>query len=336
MPQAISIVDFLVKRSELPVLDVRSEGEFESGHIPGAINIPLMENDERVAVGTTYKHNGREAAVLKGLELTGPHLKDRLKHAVRTLDTDEVLVHCWRGGMRSEFFATLLGMYGLRVFVLEGGYKAFRRHAHQHFERSWNFRVLSGHTGSGKTDILNALAGMAQVIDLEGLAHHRGSSFGGLGMDEITQEQFENDLADRLMRFDPQQPIWIENENRTIGTRVIPEGIWQQMISAPRFEVQRTFDERLDQLMHDYAGFPRSDLRDAMERIGKRLGPQHVKRALELLDEGMLREAFAIALRYYDKAYDFHKEKYDVPSATTVNGTGRTAEEIAMTIKDIN
>lgn len=336
MPQAIPIVDFLVKRSELPVLDVRSESEFESGHIPGAINIPLMENEERVAVGTTYKHNGREAAVLKGLELTGPHLKDRLKHAVRTLGTDEVLVHCWRGGMRSEFFATLLGMYGLNVHVLEGGYKAFRRYAHQQFDRSWKFRVLSGYTGSGKTDILNALAGMDQVIDLEGLAHHRGSSFGGLGMDDITQEQFENDLADRLMRFDPVQPIWIENENRTIGTQVIPEGIWQQMISAPRFEVQRTFDERLDQLMHDYAGFPRADLRDAMERIGKRLGPQHVKRALELLDEGMLREAFAIALRYYDKAYDFHNEKYGVPSVTTVNGTGRTAEEIAMTIKDIN
>jgi tRNA 2-selenouridine synthase len=332
MVQKIGIDEFLHLKELYPVIDVRSEKEFRDGHIPGVFNVPILSDDERKIVGTMYKHNGRHPAVYKGLELTGPHLSDLLRKGVSIAKEGKVLVHCWRGGMRSEFYSFLLKFYGLEPLLLEGGYKAYRTGVHGLFECKLNICVIGGRTGSGKTILLKELEDLGeQVIDLEGLDHHRGSSFGALGMVYTpTQEQFENELFTVLRNLDPERRIWIEDESRTIGDKVIPEGIWKQMKSTNRIVINRSFEERLDQIEKDYGIFSKEDLKLAMQRIGKRLGPQHVKRALEFLDEGNLREAFSIALGYYDKAYEYNLKEHNSGQVMELSGVGMEYRDLAV------
>ena len=138
------------------IIDVRSEIEFEKGHIPGAINIPILNTEERKIVGTSFKQNGQKYAILKGLELSGPHLSKRLKLAVKLAENSEnIVVHCWRGGMRSGFFTYLMEFFGLRVSVLIGGYKSYRKHVQETFDSPYNIAILGGMTGSGKTHFLD-------------------------------------------------------------------------------------------------------------------------------------------------------------------------------------
>ena len=331
MTKTVNIQVFLELSKTFPILDVRSESEFEMGHMQNAVNIPILSNEQRKIVGTLYKQNGREVAVYKGLELLGPLMSVRLKKGVKLATNGKILVHCWRGGMRSQFYAFLLHFYGLESILLEGGYKAFRGLVHQTFDKKLNIKVLGGKTGSGKTVVLKKLAELGeQVIDLEAIANHRGSSFGALGLNEQpSQEQFENALFTAISNLDSTKTIWIEDENRTVGSRVIPEGFWNQMKSSSKIFLIRDFEERLDQIMLDYSCFPVKDLIISMQRIGKRLGPQHVKRAIELLENGEIREAFKIALVYYDKAYLFGLEKNKAAEIIMLEGIGLTHPEIA-------
>ena len=331
MTKTVNIQVFLELSKTFPILDVRSESEFEMGHMHNAVNIPILSNEQRKIVGTLYKQNGREVAVYKGLELLGPLMSVRLKKGVKLATNGKILVHCWRGGMRSQFYAFLLHFYGLESILLEGGYKAFRGLVHQTFDKKLNIKVLGGKTGSGKTVVLKNLAELGeQVIDLEAIANHRGSSFGALGLNEQpSQEQFENALFTAISNLDSTKTIWIEDENRTVGSRVIPEGFWNQMKSSSKIFLIRDFEERLDQIMLDYSCFPVKDLIISMQRIGKRLGPQHVKRAIELLENGEIREAFKIALVYYDKAYLFGLEKNKAAEIIMLEGIGLTHTEIA-------
>lgn len=334
MIHQLTIEEFLEAASDYSVIDVRSEKEFAEGHIQGAINIPILENEERKVVGTMYKQNSRQAAVYKGLELSGPYLSERLRKGVKHSKDGKVLVHCWRGGMRSEFYAFLLYYFGLEPYLLIGGYKSYRNSVHNSFSSKLNFIVLAGKTGSAKTELLSCLKEKGeQVIDLEFLAKHRGSSFGALAFEEKpSQEQFENDLFEVIRRLDHNKRVWIEDENRTIGDKVIPEQIWRQLLIAPRILVERTFEERLDQIVKDYSGFKVADLKTSMVRIGKRLGPQHVKKAIEYLDLNDLRSAFDIALRYYDKAYDFQLSKIDQSTMQIIEGKGKSLDEISETL----
>ena len=331
MTKTVNIHAFLELSKTIPILDVRSESEFEMGHMQNAVNIPILSNEQRKIVGTLYKQNGREVAVYKGLELLGPLMSVRLKKGVKLATNGKVLVHCWRGGMRSQFYAFLLHFYGLESILLEGGYKAFRGLVHQTFDQKLNIIVLGGKTGSGKTVVLKKLAELGeQVIDLEAIANHRGSSFGALGLNEQpSQEQFENALFTAISKLDATKTIWLEDENRTVGSRVIPEGFWNQMKASSKIFLIRDFEERLDQIMLDYSCFPVNDLIISMQRIGKRLGPQHVKRAIELLENGEIREAFEIALAYYDKAYLFGLEKNKAAEIIMLEGIGLTHTEIA-------
>lgn len=330
MVHQIDIDNFLKEYTEYTVIDVRSEKEYSEGHIPNAINIPILNDEERKIVGTTYKQNGRQPAVYKGLELTGPHLTERLRKGVKYSKNGKVLVHCWRGGMRSEFFSFLLHYYGLEPAMLIGGYKAYRKAVHNAYEQPMKITILSGKTGSAKTELLSLLKLQGeQVIDLEFLAKHRGSTFGALAFNEkCSQEQFENELFEVIQNLDTSKRIWIEDENRTIGDKVVPEAIWSQMIKAPRIVVQRTFEERLDQIQKDYGQFNIDDLTVSMQRIGKRLGPQHLKAALEYLREGNVREAFSIALKYYDKAYDYQLSSVKKELIELLEAEGLTKEEI--------
>jgi tRNA 2-selenouridine synthase len=306
MVPALPPAEFLATLPERTLLDVRSPGEYAQGHIPGALNFPLFSDAERAAVGTLYKQVGKEAAVLKGLEFVGPKLADFVRQAAKLAPNRRLAVHCWRGGQRSGSMAMLLRAAGFEVCTLAGGYKSYRQLVLDSFhEIAFPFRVLGGRTGSGKSKVLRVLRQMgARVLDLEALAHHKGSSFGAIGeKPQPTVEQFENTLHHALQTFEPGQPVWVENESRSIGRVYIPEGVWKHMKSGVLINIEIPLEARLQNLLADYADCDKLILRDAFERIGKRLGGQSLKEALEALDADDIRTAAAIALRYYDKTY---------------------------------
>lgn len=306
MPQSVNIHEFLKLAEQHPVLDVRTPAEFETGHIPSAKNLPLFSNEERVIIGTLYKREGKQVAILKGLEFVGPKMKDLVKGAGKISSEGTFLMHCWRGGMRSGSVAWLLEMYGYKVYTLRGGYKSWRRFVIDQFNEKRTVIVLGGRTGAGKTLVLDELKKQGeQVLDLERLANHKGSSFGALGEEkQPTQEQFENELAFQLMHSDISKPLWIEDESRTVGNKVIPEGIWNQMRGSKVMYMDIPFKERAKYLTESYGKYDREELKAAILRIGKRLGGQHVKHAIEAIDNGDLQTACEISLSYYDKAYD--------------------------------
>lgn len=289
-----------------PLLDVRSPGEFARGHIPGAHNLPLFSDEERAAVGTLYARRGRRAAVRHGLELVGPRLAALAEQAAALAAAEANLrLHCWRGGLRSSSTAWLLETYDLPCILLDGGYKAFRRWLRQALDQPRPVVLLGGHTGSGKTDVLHALRSAgAQTLDLEGLARHRGSSFGGLGQPcQPTTEQFENDIAMALQAASPHRVLWIEAESVQVGRCRIPSELFHQMQQAPLVELQRPEQERLDHLLATYGPMPRQELMEATRRIGKRLGPQRTQQAVEAVAAGNLRRACQVILDYYDRTY---------------------------------
>ncbi|MXX08661.1 MAG: tRNA 2-selenouridine(34) synthase MnmH [Synechococcus sp. SB0673_bin_10] len=289
-----------------PLLDVRSPGEFARGHIPGAHNLPLFSDEERAAVGTLYARRGRRAAVRHGLELVGPRLAALAEQAAALAAAEASLrMHCWRGGLRSSSTAWLLETYDLPCILLDGGYKAFRRWLRQALDQPRPVVLLGGHTGSGKTDVLHALRSAgAQTLDLEGLARHRGSSFGGLGQPcQPTTEQFENDIAMALQAVSPHRVLWIEAESVQVGRCRIPSELFHQMQQAPLVELQRPEQERLDHLLATYGPMPRQELMEATRRIGKRLGPQRTQQAVEAVAAGNLRRACQVILDYYDRTY---------------------------------
>jgi len=288
------------------IFDVRSPGEFLHARIPGAINLPLFNNDERAVVGTVYKKQGKQTAIDLGLTIVGPKLADFAVQA-RSYASGEhsVKVHCWRGGMRSEAMAWLLNFSGLSATTLRGGYKAFRRWCLGILELPYRFTILGGLTGTGKTEILHALAASGeQIIDLEALANHRGSSFGMIGQAPApSNEHFENEIALKLSNLDPQRTIWIEDESRLIGTCSVPNGLYSQMRQAPLILIETPLPNRLDRLLLEYGKAPPEELLMGIHRIAKRLGGQRTQEALNAVHQGSLADAMSIVLHYYDTAY---------------------------------
>ncbi|MFD2932480.1 tRNA 2-selenouridine(34) synthase MnmH [Spirosoma flavum] len=306
MVNQLSVNEFLEKAQSLPVIDVRSPGEYDRAHIPGAVSIPLFNNDERDQVGTKYKNAGKDAAVLMGLNFVGPKLSDFVKQSKKlNPQSKEVLVHCWRGGMRSGSFAWLLDTAGLTVSILTGGYKAYRNTALSSFAEPLKLIILGGKTGSGKTDILKELARQGeQIIDLEGLAHHKGSTYGAIGqLPQPVTEQFENQLFRTLKPLDANRRIWLEDESRNIGSCFIPMPLWQQMQVAPVALVNIPKDKRVNRLVAEYAGIDHNLLVEATERIRKRLGGKVTKDALTALIHQDYATVADLTLDYYDKAY---------------------------------
>ncbi len=302
----LSINDFLSKMPDRVLLDVRTPAEYAHGHIPGALNLPLFSDEERAVVGTLYKQVSKEKAFLKGLDFAGAKMSWYVTEAMKLAPEKKVLVHCWRGGMRSGSLATLLRFAGFEVETLPGGYKAYRNFILENFaERKASFVVLGGKTGSGKTEILAHLRNMGeQVIDLEALAHHKGSTFGALGEAPQPQvEQFENNLFEVFSKIDTQRRTWVENESRSIGRVYIPQGFWDQIKSSRLIHVEMPFENRVGRLAKDYAHFPKEEIENALRKIQKRMGGQHVKAALEAFQNGDIAAATAIALQYYDKSY---------------------------------
>jgi tRNA 2-selenouridine synthase len=311
----LDIDSFLAMARTYPVADVRSPDEFTHAHIPNAFSLPLFTNDERVVVGTTYKQQSRENAIKIGLDYFGPKMKSivvQVEELLQEKKTKIILVHCWRGGMRSAAIAWLLDLYGFEVYTLQGGYKAFRNWVLKQFEKSYPLQVLGGYTGSSKTE---TLLGMQQkgsvIIDLEGLANHKGSAFGSLGLPpQPSAEMFENMLAIHLRRAveklaeNKQSFIWVEAESQRIGNINLPHIFFKQMKDAPYLFVDIPFEERLDFIIKWYGKFDKGELINAILRIRKRLGGLDTKQAINFLLEDNIFESFSILLKYYDKYYE--------------------------------
>ena len=312
--EKITIADFLKRNDENILLDVRSPGEYIEGHIPGAVSFPLFTDEERAEVGTLYKKKGHDFAFLKGLEFVGAKMADYVRWANKLVPEKKLYIHCWRGGQRSASLAWLLETAGFEVKLITGGYKAYRQYIHRQFDEiKLNIIVLGGPTGSGKTLILQSLKEEGeQIIDLEKLAHHKGSAFGSLGeLIQPTVEQFENNLFDEFRKLDPSKRVWVENESRSIGKVFQPEGFWNQFKTAKYIGLVIPFEERLKFLVKIYGEFPVTELIESFVKISKRLGGQHVQAAVAYLEAGDLSNAGAIALRYYDKSYPLANLKCD-------------------------
>ena len=311
--QVLPVDDFLVQQKirKAVLFDTRSEKEFEKAHIPGAVSLPLLSNEHRHIIGTIYKEHGREAAVLKGFELVGPLFHEKLQIAKKLAGDQEVFLYCWRGGMRSNIMAWLFQMIGLKVTLLEHGYKSYRNHVLQIFEEEYRFLILGGMTGSGKTEVLQDLEKLnEQMIDLEHLASHKGSAFGLLGMPEQpSQEHFENLLADALFEKNKNELLWLENESRNIGKVNLPQVFYNRMKAAPIIEMEVSVEERSKRILVEYGIFAKELLAENTRRIEKRLGGQHMKQALIHLEENDLEAWLKIILNYYDKTYTFSNER---------------------------
>ncbi len=324
----ITIDDFFNLRSALPVVDVRSESEFETGHIKQAINIPLLNNAERIIVGTDFKQKGQAEAVKSGFRLVGPRLLEMVIEAEKVAAHNEMIVHCWRGGMRSANFCKFVGMDGIKTHQLEGGYKSYRHAALESFKKPFQFIVIGGCTGSGKSEILWALARQGeQVIDLEKLASHRGSAFGGLMQPpQPTTEQFQNNLFEDIRKLDARKCIWIEDESISIGKIFLPNDLWSTMSVSPVVEITLDKPNRINRLVKEYGKADKGEFLKGMERITKRLGGQHFKAAKEKLIQGDMASTIEILLTYYDKAYLNGLEKKKSRIKATMQWSGKNTD----------
>jgi tRNA 2-selenouridine synthase len=332
--QKLTIQDFIKLAQHNPVFDVRSPGEYNHAHIPGAYSLPLFTDAERAVVGTAYKQQSRQQAIKAGLDYFGPKMRTMVEEVEKLVDgrnplagkqtindqrlTNNVLVHCWRGGMRSAGVAWLLDLYGFKVYTLVGGYKAYRKWVREQFEKEYHFKIIGGYTGSGKTLVLQQLAQQQQsIIDLEALANHKGSAFGAVG-NQPTQEMFENELARQLTdvsckmtdgdgifsnNYHLSSAIFLEDESQRIGNLQIPMPLWNTMRKSQVYFLDIPFEERLQYITEEYSKTAKEKLVNAIIRIQKRLGGLETKNAINYLLEDNYKESFRILLRYYDKWY---------------------------------
>ncbi len=304
-------IDTLVENLEqYLVIDVRSEGEYFLAHIPTAISFPIFNNEERKIIGTSYKKDSRENAIKLGLNFFGPkmtHFINEIEQIQQQQNGKKIVLHCWRGGMRSNAMAWLFNFYGLEICLLEGGYKTYRNWCSAQFIKDYPIKIISGCTGAAKTEIIGELnKENFSTIDLEDIACHKGSAFGYLGMpSQPTQEYFENQLALHFFNEMKKQPnfIFIEDESQRIGNLQIPNDLWATIKTKNRYFFDIPFEERLQHLVAEYGVFNKDELIACIHRITKNLGGLNAKNCIQFLEDSNISDCFSILLQHYDKAY---------------------------------
>lgn len=336
--EKIDIEKFLELMETIPVADVRSPSEFAAGHIPGAINIPLFDDRERESVGIKYKKEGRLPAILEGLNLISATMSLKLKQAIKSAGNSRLLVHCWRGGMRSEAMAWLFSLGGIETEVLEGGYKSYRHYILERISEKRKMILLGGMTGSSKTHILKYIKGMGQqVIDLEGLANHKGSAFGSLGqLPQPSTEHFANILYNEWKLLGMDNPVWLEDESRNIGSVFMPDSFYLNMQKTPAIILMMDVKTRLPRLLEEYSTYPPEILMASVLRISKRLGGDNTKDAINAIESGDIEKAIEITLYYYDKAYLFGLKKKNEKNLIYVSTDTDDIKSNALRILDVS
>ncbi|RED14083.1 tRNA 2-selenouridine(34) synthase MnmH [Pontivivens insulae] len=311
----------LTQLSDLPfdeVIDVRAPAEYAEDHLPGAISLPVLSDAERATVGTIYVQESRLEARKIGAALVARNVANHIDaHFAAKPSGYRPLVYCWRGGQRSNSMATILRQIGWRVEVLDGGYRTYRRLVNAQLydaEFPWSLRVLEGNTGCAKTELL---AGMTQagvqVVDLEGLARHRGSVFGGFAGDpQPHQKAFESALSSAFGKLDPARPVVVEGESSKIGQLLVPPKLWHAMCAAPRIEVTASLEERARYLTRAYADIvgDSARLHALIDRLKGLHGAERIAEWHLLADEGAhVALATGLMAHHYDPAYRKHRAR---------------------------
>lgn len=338
----LNIQDFLTQSQNQLIIDVRSPVEFKKGHITGAINIPLFEDAERAEIGTLYKRQGKDTAVTRGLEIVSPKMVSFVSQAKELSKNNSAFVYCFRGGMRSNSFSWLLNTSGMKTSILKGGYKIYRRHVLSFFEIEKKLILLGGKTGSGKTEVLSYLQAhhLYQTVDIEKIAHHKGSAFGAIHEQiQNPQQIFENELFHTFSNLNSSQFTLLENESQNIGFNRIPYELWQQMRQAPVIRLEIPFDLRIQKLLKDYTTSDIDLLKQAIQKISQQLGPQVTQQCLKLLNENRLEDVAVLSLQYYDKAYEFSRKKHlqkEIMITSETIDAGENAEKVLNILNQLN
>ena len=337
----LDINNFLNQSRNNVLIDVRAPIEFFKGHISSAINIPLFEDIERAEIGTLYKQQGKDIAVSRGLEIVSPKMVSFVNEVKFLTKNKKVFVYCFRGGMRSNSFAWLMNTAGLDAKILKGGYKAFRNNVLKYFEQEKKLILLGGNTGSGKTDVLKQLMlSKYQVIDLEGLANHKGSAFGSINEKKQNPQQiFENTLYEQFSNMNEELPIMLEDESQSIGYNKIPHGLWLQMKKAIILKLNIPFEVRVNKLVFDYTTVDINALKTCVVKISQQLGTLNTKLCLQYLDNGNLADVARLSLLYYDKTYNYNYDKNTeqqiIPIESETTDAEINAKKVAQILKTI-
>ncbi len=332
--QKIPIANFIELVPNSLLLDVRSPSEYGQAHMPKAINLPLFTDEQRAAIGTAYKQQSREIAIKLGLDYFGVNMRlliekveDLIKSNAANKTSKNIVLHCWRGGMRSAAVAWLLDLYGFKVYQLQGGYKAYRNWVLTQFTLPYSFTIIGGYTGSAKTILLQKLQTIGHsIVDIEALANHKGSALGGIGLPaQPKQEMFENLLAEALNNIGTKNKIIVEDESQRIGNLQIPMPLWYNMRASKVLFLEIPFIQRLQYLTIEYGSLNTDELQAAILRISKRLGGLETKNAIHFLQQNNIEACFKILLAYYDKWYkkglynrdNVQEQIINVPAPTT-------------------
>ncbi|WP_017727432.1 tRNA 2-selenouridine(34) synthase MnmH [Halalkalibacterium ligniniphilum] len=309
-----------VKLSEDIFIDVRSPAEFAEYHLPQAVNFPLFRNEERAEVGTMYKQHSREKAMELGLtkfSMKLPSYYQQVKALRAANPKKRLVVYCWRGGMRSKTIVSTMSLMGIDCYQLEGGIRSYRRHVQailaQAAKTPRPYIILSGHTGTMKTEILLQLEKEGYpVLDFEGLAGHRGSIFGHIGMEPRSQKSFEARLSERLIELKNASYFIIESESKRIGRVILPDFIMDGKQQGIRIELRYPFWKRVEHILATYKVEEHSTaIYEAAEKIQKRLSPLLQEEALRALEQKDFHRYVALLLeQYYDKRYDHSFKQY--------------------------
>lgn len=294
------------------LVDVRSPLEFQRAYIPGAVNIPLFDEEERAQVGITYKEKGLFEAKLKGVEIVSPKLYSMVQQVMQKSKGSPVVFYCWRGGLRSRIMVKIFGFLGLKSFQLKGGYKAYRRFINNQlvdYNLGPRLIVLNGLTGTGKTEFIKELAQRWPVIDLEGLARHRGSVFGNLGLQAPrSQKNFEALLWQKLNQFKEEPFIIVEGEGKRIGPLYLPSFMIEGIQNGIHILLQASLETRTERILKEYATLDQEVIiREAegpIKFLERNLGKEKVETLLERLYSGDFYEVVKILCRdHYDRKY---------------------------------
>lgn len=337
----LEVKDLLQKKQEYCLVDVRTKTEFIEGSIPGSINIPLFDEEERARIGVTYAKN-RKAAKFLAMDFAGPKIPKFVRSICRHSQNKPLLILCWRGGMRSHAAVEFLNMVGMEAVQLRGGYHQYRRHIYQQLQEyklESQVIVLKGKSGTGKTEILRLLAQQGYpVLDLEGLARHRGSSFGDWeGERPESQKNFDSLLLEQLKGLRDSSYILLEGESRRIGCICLPEFLFAAMQKAPVIEIEGSLPRRTERILRDYAPASceaRLNTYLALSRLEGILSKGLFRELKQCLDaEDYARFVELILVKHYDRLYEHKLPGKQVLAKVNSDETEKAVAEIAALLE---